>query len=134
MFCRHRAASYAIAKTYSLTDSRSLVLLSAVPDGTYDGTEETPFDYVTVMVTVQEHGITDIHLLHQANGQGIPAKAMISAMLQANTSEVDEVSVVTVSSRVIRAAVRNVLNLGTMLPDEAAAADPSLTIAGSTPS
>lgn len=54
-------------------------------------------------------------------------------MLQANTSEADEVSVVTVFSKVIRAAVRNVLNLGTMLPDEAAAADPSSTIVGTTP-
>ena len=54
-------------------------------------------------------------------------------MLQANTSEADEVSVVTVFSKVIRAEVRNVLNLGTMLPDEAAAADPSSTIVGTTP-
>ena len=102
-------------------------------DGNYDGTDETPMDRVTVIVTAQEHGITDHHLLHQENGQGTPAKAMISAMLQDNTSEVDEVSVVTVSSKVIRAAVRNVLNLGTMLPDEAAAVDPSSTISGTTP-
>lgn len=123
-----------LKKTYSLPDSRSLVHLSAVPDGTYDGTEETQMYQVNVVVTVQEHGITDNHLLHQENGQGTPAKAMISTLLQANTSEVDEVSFVTVSSKVIRAAVRNVLNLGTMLPDEAAAADPSSTIAGTTPS
>ena len=133
MSCRHHAASYAIAKTYSLTDKRPVVHLSVVADGNYDGTDETPMDRVTVIVTAQEHGITDHHLLHQENGQGTPAKAMISAMLQDNTSEVDEVSVVTVSSKVIRAAVRNVLNLGTMLPDEAAAVDPSSTISGTTP-
>lgn len=130
---RHQAAAFASAKTYSLNDNRPVVHLSVVADGTYDGTDETPMYQVTVIVTVQEHGITDNHLLHQENGQGTPAKAMISAMLQANTSEVDEVSVVTVSSRVIRAAVRNVMNLGTMLPDEAATADPSSTIAGTTP-
>ena len=96
---------HTIAKTYSLTDNRPVVHLSVVADGTYDGTDETPMDQVTVMLTAQEHGITDHHLLHQENGQGTPAKAMISAMLQDNTTEVNEVSVVTVSSKVIRAAV-----------------------------
>ena len=43
------------------------------------------------------------------------------------------VAVVTVSSKVIRATVRDALNQGTVHPDEAAAADPSSTIAGTTP-
>ena len=59
---------HTIAKTYSLTANRPIVNLSVVTDGTYDGTDETPFDYVTVMVTVQGHRISDIQLIHNANG------------------------------------------------------------------
>ena len=83
-----------------------------VADGTYEGTAETPLVKVTVEVTVQKHALREIRLLRHENGQGAPAEAMLPEMLSRNTSEVDSVSGATLSSKAIRAAVRNALAKG----------------------
>ena len=83
-----------------------------VADGTYEGTAETPLVKVTVEVTVQKHALREIRLLRHENGQGAPAEAMLPEMLSRNTSEVDSVSGATLSSKAIRAAVRNALEKG----------------------
>ena len=83
-----------------------------VADGTYEGTAETPLVKVTVEVSVQDHVIRDIRLLRHENGRGTPAETMLSEMLRRNTSEVDTVSGATLSSKVIRAAVRDALAKG----------------------
>lgn len=82
-------------------------------DGTYEGTEETPLVKVTVEVTVQDHTLREIRLLRHENGKGAPAEAMLPDMLNRNTSEVDSVSGATLSSKAIRAAVRDALAKGT---------------------
>lgn len=54
----------------------------------------------------------DIQLLRHENGKGAPAEAMLPEMLRQNTSEVDIVSGATMSSKAIRAAVRDALAKG----------------------
>lgn len=130
---RHHIDSCAAAKTYTLLDCRPVIPLSAVADGIYEGTEETPLAKVTVQVTVQGQRIADIQLIRHENGQGTLAEAMLPTMLQANTSEVDDISGATMSSKVIWAAVRNALNEGTVHPDDDTVAVSSLEIDRTTP-
>ena len=93
-------------------DAVAVVAPEQVADGTYEGTAETPLVKVTVEVTVQKHALREIRLLRHENGQGAPAEAMLPEMLSRNTSEVDSVSGATLSSKAIRAAVRNALAKG----------------------
>ena len=89
-----------------------MVALDHVADGTYEGTAETPLVKVSVAVTVENHTLKDIQLLRHENGKGAPAEAMLPEMLRQNTSEVDTVSGATMSSKAIRAAVRDALAKG----------------------
>lgn len=88
------------------------VNLSKVADGTYEGIEETSLVKVTVKVEVKDHKIQDIQLIRHENGKGKPAEAMIPEMVAQNTSEVDTISGATMSSKTIRAAVREALAIG----------------------
>lgn len=93
-------------------DEVPVVELTDVADGTYEGSEETPLVKVTVKVEVQDHKVSNIQLIRHQNGKGESAEAMIPEMISQNTSEVDEVSGATMSSKTIRAAVRNALAKG----------------------
>ena len=93
-------------------DSRPIVDINDVKDGVYFGKEETPLVSVEVNVTVKDKRIVDIALLRHENGKGEKAEEMIPEMIKNNTSEVDIVSGATLSSKVIRAAVRNALSQG----------------------
>ena len=97
---------------YAQLDAVAVVAPEQVADGIYEGTAETPLVKVTVEVTVQAHKLKDIQLLRHENGQGAPAEAMLPDMLSRNTSEVDTVSGATLSSKAIRAAVRDALAKG----------------------
>ena len=99
-------------KMYAQLDAVAVVAPEQVADGIYEGTAETPLVKVTVEVTVQKHALREIRLLRHENGQGAPAEAMLPEMLSRNTSEVDSVSGATLSSKAIRAAVRNALAKG----------------------
>ena len=101
-----------VTKMYAQLDAVAVVAPEQVADGTYEGTAETPLVKVTVEVTVQKHALREIRLLRHENGQGAPAEAMLPEMLSRNTSEVDSVSGATLSSKAIRAAVRNALAKG----------------------
>lgn len=91
-------------------DNKPIPNLSEVKDGTYYGSEDGPFVSVEVEVKVKNKKITDIKLLKHNNGKGESAEAIIDKMIEENTSEVELVSGATVSSKVIRGAVRNALN------------------------
>jgi len=93
-------------------DATEVVGLENVNDGTYEGLAETDLVKVTVKVTVKNHEITDIELVRHENGLGADAEKMIPEMIQNNTSEVDVVSGATISSKCIRAAVRDALIKG----------------------
>lgn len=101
-----------VGKKYTQLDAVAVAAPEQVADGTYEGTAETPLVKVTVEVTVQDHILREIRLLRHENGQGAPAEAMLPEMLSRNTSEVDSVSGATLSSKAIRAAVRNALAKG----------------------
>ena len=101
-----------VGKMYAQLDAVAVAAPDQVADGTYEGTAETPLVKVTVEVTVQKHALREIRLLRHENGQGAPAEAMLPEMLSRNTSEVDSVSGATLSSKAIRAAVRNALAKG----------------------
>ena len=101
-----------VGKMYAQLDAVAVVAPEQVADGTYEGTAETPLVKVTVEVTVQKHALREIRLLRHENGQGAPAEAMLPEMLSRNTSEVDTISGATLSSKAIRAAVRDALAKG----------------------
>lgn len=101
-----------ISQTYKRLDEVATVDLTDVADGIYEGVEETELVKVTVKVEVKDHMIRDIQLIRHRNGKGESAEAMIPEMIGRNTSEVDAVSGATLSSKTIRAAVRNTLAQG----------------------
>lgn len=102
-----------ISQTYKRLDEVATVDLTDVADGIYEGVEETELVKVAVKVEVKDHMIQDIQLIRHVNGKGESAEAMIPEMISQNTSEVDAVSGATLSSKTIRAAVRNALAQGT---------------------
>ena len=101
-----------VTKMVAQMDAVAVVATEQVANGTYEGTAETPLVKVAVEVTVQDHALRKIRLLHHENGQGAPAEAMLPEMLSRNTSEVDTISGATLSSKAIRAAVRDALAKG----------------------
>lgn len=101
-----------IKETYQRLDGVPIVDVSNVKDGLYEGVEETPLVKVTVAVSIKDHQVTDVRLIRHENGKGAPAEAMLPNMIEQNTSEVDGVSGATMSSKTIRAAVRNALAKG----------------------
>lgn len=107
LYMRHQ-----INKTYKRLDEVEIVDLSEVEDGTYEGIEETDLVKVTVVVTVKDHQMTDIQLIRHENGKGTPAEAIIPEMIRQNTSEVDEITGATMSSKTIKTAVKNALAQG----------------------
>ena len=94
---------------------RSIVDVSQVADGVYYGQSETDLVKVEVRVTVSDGTIRDIEILKHDCGKGAPANAMIYDMMEKNDVEVDAVSGATISSEVIKDAVRQALRTG--LPD-----------------
>lgn len=101
-----------VRTSYKQLDAVQTVDVSAVADGVYEGNAETPLVKVTAVVTVKDHQIADIELTRHQNGKGTPAEAMIPKMIEENTSEVDSIAGVTMSSKTIKAAVRNALAAG----------------------
>lgn len=101
-----------VSQMYEQLDAVAAVALEHVADGAYEGAAETPLVKVSVEVTMQDHTLKDIKLLRHENGQGAPAEAMLPEMLSRNTSEVETMSGATMSSKAIRAAVRDALAKG----------------------
>lgn len=75
--------------------------LEDMPDGTYEGAYDAGLVRVLLEVTVVDQRITDIKLLEHENGKGAPAEAVIPAVIEAQSLEVDIVSGATSSSKVI---------------------------------
>lgn len=82
--------------------------LSKIPDGTYTGSAEAVWVGATVEVTVNDHRITDIILDHR-HGQGEAAEVITDHVLDAQSLQVDIISGVTSSSKVILKAIENAL-------------------------
>jgi uncharacterized protein with FMN-binding domain len=83
--------------------------LSAVADGTYNGSEDGGIVKASVQVTVLNHAITEVKILSHDNGKGKPAEVITNDIVANNSLEVDTISGATYSSNVIRMAVYNAL-------------------------
>jgi len=82
--------------------------LSTVPDGIYTGSAEAVWVGATVEVTVKDHRITDIKLDHR-HGQGEAAEIITDHVMDEQSLQVDLISGVTSSSKVILKAIENAL-------------------------
>ena len=91
---------------------KTLVNISEVEDGVYEGYSETSLVKVRVRVTVTDGKIENIEILEHQCGKVKPANAIAEEMARRNDIEVDAVSGATVSSEVIKDAVRNALRDG----------------------
>src|SRR5476649_1830039 len=83
--------------------------LSKISDGTYSGSYDAIRIEADVSVTVTDHQITDIKLLHHKNERCQKAEIIPQNVLAAQSLEVDTVSVATNSSKVILKAIENAL-------------------------
>ena len=91
---------------------RSIIDISQVADGVYYGHSETDLVKVEVSVTVSDGMIRDIEILKHECGKGLPANEIVNDMIKINDVEVDAVTGATMSSEVIKDAVRNALRSG----------------------
>jgi len=82
--------------------------LSTIPDGTYTGSHDTVWVGATVEVIVRDHRITDIKLDHR-HGQGEAAEVIPDMVIEAQSLQVDLISGVTASCKVILKAIENAL-------------------------
>ena len=86
--------------------------ISKVENGVYEGYSETTLVKARVEVTVTDGKIENIEILEHDCGKGKPANAIVKDMVNDNDVEVDAVSGATISSEVIKDAVRNALREG----------------------
>lgn len=112
-FVSIKLLKHTMEKSYEQLDGTPVAELADVKDGTYEGLAETELSKVTAVISVKENRIADIKLTRHVTGKGKKAERMLKEMLEKNTSEVDAVSGATLSSKTIRAAVRNALLCGT---------------------
>jgi uncharacterized protein with FMN-binding domain len=86
--------------------------ISQVADGVYNGHSETDLVKVEVSVKISDGMLQDIEILRHECGKGHPANKIVKDMLKKNDIEVDAISGATMSSEVIKDAVRNALREG----------------------
>lgn len=83
--------------------------LSAIPDGTYNGSYSAFPVVVEVEVAVEGGRITAIDLIRHSNGQGKAAEAIPGMVIEAQSLSVDAISGATYSSKVIVLAIKAAL-------------------------
>ena len=83
--------------------------LSTLPDGVYTGSHEIVWVGATVKVTVKDHAITEIELVEHKHDRGIQAEVIPGRVVSAQSLDVDIVSGVTASSKIILQAIANAL-------------------------
>jgi uncharacterized protein with FMN-binding domain len=83
--------------------------LSQIADGTYQGNSKVGPVRVTVDVTVKDKAMTSINIIRHFNGRGKRAEAIVPAVIEAQSLDVDVVSGATGSSKAILKAIENAL-------------------------
>lgn len=98
-------------KIYSEVEAfdKTPIDLQTIKDGIYEGHSETLLVKVGVRVVISSGKIENIEILKHECGKGKPANAIVEDMVKINGVEVDAVSGATISSEVIKDAVRNAL-------------------------
>ncbi len=84
--------------------------LSKTADGIYTGHCEAIWVAADVEVSVKDHRITGIRLVSHKNGRGKPAEVIPQHVVEKQSLQVDVISGVTSSSKVILKAIENALN------------------------
>lgn len=86
--------------------------LSKISDGTYLGSFDALEVGADVNVTVNNHKITDIKIVHHKNERGQKAEVIPERVISAQSLQVDTVSGATNSSKVILKAIEVALEKG----------------------
>lgn len=86
--------------------------LSKVQDGTYVGESETTLVKAQVQVQIKNGSIQEVRILKHECGRGTKANVIADDMVAQNTVEVDAISGATMSSEVLKDAVRKALREG----------------------
>lgn len=86
--------------------------LSKVANGNYSGSFDALEVGADVKVTVDNHKITDIKIVHHKNVRGKQAEVIPKRVIAAQSLQVDTVSGATNSSKVILKAIDNALEKG----------------------
>ena len=101
---------YAIlGKEQTLALQISSVDLSDIADGEYTGAYECWRWSNTVVVTVENHRITDIEVVHGPNGRESIREDLMGCVMGAQSPDVDAVSGATADSKAFLKAVENAL-------------------------
>lgn len=90
------------------------VNLAKVSDGTYKGSFDASMIEADTSVTVKNHKIVDIKLLHHKNERGKPAEVIPMRVVKAQSLKVDTVSGATNSSKVILMSIQKALEKGSI--------------------
>ena len=90
------------------------VNLAKVSDGTYKGSFDALMIEADTSVTVKNHKIVDIKLLHHKNERGKPAEVIPMRVVKAQSLKVDTVSGATNSSKVILMSIQKALEKGSI--------------------
>lgn len=88
----------------------SEVDLSKISDGFYSGGYKAFPIAAEVEVEVSNHSIAAVRLKKHNNGQGAPAEAILSKVVEAQSLQVDTIAGATYSSKVILKAIEAALN------------------------
>ncbi len=88
------------------------VEIEKLQDGRYKGKSETELVKVEVDVLVSQGKIKDIELIKHECGRGQKARAILDRIIEENDIEVDSISGATVSSEIIKDALRKALREG----------------------
>jgi len=83
--------------------------LSQVADGTYQGKSKVGPVRVTLDVTVKDRTMSSIKIIKHFNGRGKRAEAIVPAIIEVQSLNVDVVSGATGSSKAILKAIENAL-------------------------
>lgn len=88
------------------------ILIENIPDGVYRGNAGEFIVSVELEVSVVNHRITEVHILHQICGSSYEALDTVTRIVEEQSVLVDAVSGATTSSRSIMAAVYAALSAG----------------------
>ncbi len=90
----------------------SVIEISNLPDGTYQGSASAILVNAQVEVTVHAGQITEVKLLKHGHGPGYGAETLCEKIVEANCLDIDSISGATASSVIVKTAVLEALKTG----------------------
>ena len=95
-----------------LSTSDAAFDLLNITDGSYLGSCDNGLVKAQVEVFVENHAITEVHILKHDTGMGSAAESITAAVIAQQSVEVDAISGATMSSKTILKAVETALQKG----------------------